>query len=107
MSQQITIEQNSTDFNVTAASSIVNVECGDRIAIDFQQCMTVSPVEQDDEITRVIEYRNLTTDSEGNTTDGTGIRILLEATIDQLGMQILVQCNLYHCRPKINPLCYA
>ena len=71
-SQQITIGQNSTNFTVTA-NSIINVEYGDRIAIDFQQCMTVSPVEQDDEITRVVEYRNLTTDSEGNTPDRTGI----------------------------------
>lgn len=84
-SQQITIERNSTDFNVTA-SSIINVEHGDQIAIDFQQCMTVCPVEQDSENTCVVEYLNPTTDSEGNTSDRTGISILLEATIDQLGM---------------------
>ena len=81
-SQQITIERNSTDFNVTA-SSIINVEYGDRIAIDFQQCMTVCPVEKDSENTCVVEYL---TDSEGNTSDMAGISILLETTIDQLGM---------------------
>ena len=79
-SQQIIIERNSTKFNVTA-SSIINVERGDRIAIDFQQCMTVCPVEQDNKTTRVVEYL-----SEGNTSDSTGISILLVATIDQLGM---------------------
>ena len=93
-SRQITVEQNSTDFNVTA-NSIINVECGDRIAIDFQQCMTACPVEQ--ETTRVVEYLNLT---EGNTPYGTGISILLEATIDQLGIWILVQCNSIYVQPK-------
>ena len=82
-SQQITIERNSTEFNVTA-SSIINVECGDLIAIEFQQCMTVYPVEQDNETTLLVEYLNLTI--ERNTSDRTDIRILLEVTIDQLGI---------------------